>query len=138
MWKDCGRRRSGAVADCMRRARASYHYGIRQIRREEDEIVRRRMAESLCRADGRNFWKEVRKIRHSKASSSGIVDGCHDTSGIAQLFANKYNDLYSSVAYGKCDMDNVLVDIDAMLGREDTSAVDWLLRRMMCCMRSIA
>ena len=60
------------------------------------------------------------------------------TSGIAQLFANKYNDLYSSVAYDKCDMDNVLVDIDAMLGREDTSAVDWLLRRMMCCMRSIA
>ena len=31
MWKDCGHPRSGAVADCMRRARASYHYGIRRI-----------------------------------------------------------------------------------------------------------
>ena len=60
----------------MRRARASYHYGIRRIRNEEDEIVRRRMAESLSGADGRNFRKEVRKIRHSKANSSGIVDGC--------------------------------------------------------------
>jgi len=136
MWKDCGRPRNGAVADCMRRARASYHCGIRRIRREADEIVRRRMAESLSRANGRNFWKEVRKIRHSKANCSGIVDGCHDTSSISQLFANKYKDLYSSVAYDNCDLDNLSVDIDAMLGCEDTSV--GLLVWMMYCMRYLA
>jgi len=127
MWKDCGRPRNGVVADCMRRARASYHYGIRRIRNEEDEIVRRRMAESLSGADGRNFWNEVRKIRHSKANSSGIVDGCHDTSGISQLFSNKYKELYSSVAYDNRDMDDVLVDIDGMLGCEDAPAADCVI-----------
>jgi len=38
-----------------------------------------------------------------------------------------YKDLYSSVAYDNCDMDNVLVDIEAMLGCEDTSAADWVV-----------
>jgi len=70
---------------------------------------------------------EVRKIRHSKANCSGIVDGCHDTSGISQLFANKYKDLYSSVAYDNCDLDNLSVDIDAMLGCEVTSVADWFI-----------
>jgi len=31
------------------------------------------------------------------------------------------------VAYDNCDMDNVLVDIEAMLGCEDTSAPDWVI-----------
>ena len=56
------------------------------------------------------FGKKVRNIRHSKGNSSGIVDGCHNTSGISQLFANKYKDLYSNAAY--CDTDNILVDIN--------------------------
>ena len=51
----------------------------------------------------------------------------YDTNGISQLFTNKYKDLYSSVAYDNCDMDNVLVDIEAMLGCEDMSAPDWVI-----------
>jgi len=78
-------------------------------------------------ADGRNFWKEVKKIRHSKANSSGIVDGCHGTSGISNCFQNKYKELYSSVAYDNHDMDNVLVDTDAMLGCEDAPAADCVI-----------
>ena len=44
IWIDCGRPRGGAVADCMRLTRAAYHYAIRKTKREEDNIVRERIA----------------------------------------------------------------------------------------------
>ena len=36
IWHDCGRPRDGVVAGVMRRARASYHYVLRDIRHRED------------------------------------------------------------------------------------------------------
>jgi len=33
IWVDCGRPRTGQVADCMRRTRAAYHYAIRCIKK---------------------------------------------------------------------------------------------------------
>jgi len=67
----------------------------------------------------------VRKIRHSKANCSGIVDGCHDTSGISQLFANKYKNLYSSVAMIGLTviMDNLSVDIDVPIPKNKNGNV---------------
>ena len=41
IWVDCGRAKTGAVADCMRRTRAVYI--IRQVKKEEDAIVRERI-----------------------------------------------------------------------------------------------
>jgi len=34
LWVNCGRPRSGAVADCMRRTRAAYHYAIRGVKKD--------------------------------------------------------------------------------------------------------
>ena len=45
LWVECERPHNGAVADVMRRTRAAYHYAIRQARRDEDSIVRERLAE---------------------------------------------------------------------------------------------
>jgi hypothetical protein len=39
IWVDCGRPHVGPAADCMRRTRASYHYAIRQVRKDENSIV---------------------------------------------------------------------------------------------------
>ena len=44
---ECGRPHAGSVADCMRRSRTAYHYAIRGIRKNEAEIVRDRIAESM-------------------------------------------------------------------------------------------
>jgi len=38
LWVECGRPRTGTVADCMRRARASYHYAIRQVKKTETRM----------------------------------------------------------------------------------------------------
>ena len=34
MWLDCGRPKSGVVAECMRRSRIAYNYAIRKVRKD--------------------------------------------------------------------------------------------------------
>jgi len=98
-WVDFGRPRNGIVADCMRRTRANYHYGVRQVKRDEDFIVRDRIANALIDDPNRNFWAEVKQMRSNNACTSRIVDGCTDATSIAQWFALKYCTLYSSVPF---------------------------------------
>jgi len=112
LWVECGRSRTGAVADCMRRTRASYHYAIRQVRKDEDNIIRGRVADALINDPGRDFWNEVKKMRNNKAANSRIVDGCTDENSISQVFASKYRDLYTSVPYDKIEMQNIITDVE--------------------------
>ena len=59
-----GRPRSGAVADCMRRSRAAYHYAVRSIKKDEyDEYNIRceRIMNSAAMNDDRSFWAEIKK-----------------------------------------------------------------------------
>ena len=83
MWLDCDRPRSGAVADSMRRTRAAYHYAIRRVKKNEESIVRDRIATSILCNDERNFWAEIKCIRSNKASSSRTIDGLTDVESIA-------------------------------------------------------
>ena len=118
LWMDCGRPRNGAVVDCMRRTRAAYHYAIREVRRDEDAIVRERVADSLLNNPSRNFWDEIKKIRNNKSGYSKIVDGCSDESSISQVFAAKYKNLYSSVPYDSSDLHDIVADVETSISND--------------------
>ena len=120
IWIDCGRPRNGPVADCMRRTRASYHYAIRPVRKNEEQIVRDRIANSLLQDPSRNFWREIRKIRSNKTASCRVIDGHSDKSHIANMFASKYSDLYSSVSYNKRDLQCVIDDVEGNILSDGT------------------
>ncbi len=115
LWVDCGRPRSGAVADCMRRTRAAYHYAIRKVRDDEDHITRDRFATALYEHDDRNFWLEVRRIRSKAHSLSGVIDGKHDEESISDLFTAKYQKLYTSVSYEASEMGSIINDLNVQL-----------------------
>ena len=97
LWNDCGRPRSGVVADCMRRTRLAYHYAIRHVRKQEANMVKEQFAKSIIENRTRDFWSEISRIKNSKAGVCDIVDGVGNSSDIANLFADKYEELYSSV-----------------------------------------
>jgi len=80
------RQRTGVVADIIRKTRAAYHYTIRRVRRDADNIVNERFAEALSNNNGREFWAEVKKIRGNKACVSSVVDGVCTPDGTADLF----------------------------------------------------
>jgi hypothetical protein len=71
----------------------------------------------MIEGDDRNFWAEIKRIRGNKAGTrpSKIVDGLSDVNSIAQLFADKYRDLYSSVSYNKSEMSSLINDINCSL-----------------------
>lgn len=119
MWVNCGRPRSGVVADIMRRTRASYHYAIRMVRRREKEIVNERFAEAVSSSNGRDFWNEVKRIRHSGSGCSNSVDGLTSANEIASFFADKYQDLYTSVPYNASDMSTIGSEIDSSLSASE-------------------
>ena len=64
-----GRPRTGTVADAMRRTRASYHYAIRKVKRNEEHIVSEKVADALLHNKTRDFWSES-----SRSGTSRTVD----------------------------------------------------------------
>ena len=74
-------------------------YAIRPARRDEQSIVKQRVAEALFRDPSRDFGAEIERMRGNQADTNRVVDGCTDHAGISELFADKYKSLYNSVLY---------------------------------------
>ena len=125
LWMDCGKPRTGHVADCMRRTRAAYHYAMRYIKRNADEIIRDRFATALLQNNSRNFWDEVKKIKASKMTCNSTIDGHSDANEIARIFGEKYRDLYTSVAFEKHDMHEIRNFIEQNIDVDES--VDFLI-----------
>jgi hypothetical protein len=51
LWLECGRPKTGAVADCMRRTRAAYHCVIRKVKRDDERLINERIADSMLNND---------------------------------------------------------------------------------------
>ena len=122
LWLDCDRPRSGAVADSMRRTRAAYHYAVRKVKRNEDNIVSEKVANSVLKNDSRDFWSEIKRIRSYRSGWSRTVDDQTDPSSIAKVFAEKYRELYSSVPYDINEMQRIHDDINCLLYSEQMSS----------------
>ena len=75
IWLECGRPKTGVIADIMRRTRASYHYAIRRTKKNEQEIVRQRFAEAVFCNNNRDLWSEMRRINGNRAAPASIIDG---------------------------------------------------------------
>jgi Reverse transcriptase (RNA-dependent DNA polymerase) len=115
IWLDCGRPREGVVASIMRRTRAAYHYSIRHVNKEEYKIRKERIASNLLSNNNRDFWSEIKRMRGQGSSHSNIVDDCNNPGDIATLFADRFQDLYSSVSYDVEDINKLKVDINASI-----------------------
>ena len=61
--------------------------------------------------NNRDFWSEVKWLRSNKMSLSDMVDDFMSPCDIANFFASKYQDLYTSVKFEKAEMNVVRGDI---------------------------
>ena len=102
--------RDGVVAEIMRRTRAQYHYAIRKLKRNAIALRRNAMAESIINNNSRDLWSEIRKVRNTTKTVSTCIDGVTGDINIAELFSNKYNELYNSVRYEQQSLNDLFVD----------------------------
>ena len=115
MWLECGKPKTGVVADVMRKTRASYHYAIRHVRKCEQQIVNDRFAEAIVGNRSRDFWNEVKRMKCSAVQRSGIIDGLSSTQDISDYFMSKYQDLYTSVSYDDSVLCQFRADVNQSL-----------------------
>jgi hypothetical protein len=99
----------------MRRTRTQYHYAIRSVNKNREDIVNERFASTMVTNNDWDFWRETKRLRSSKAGCSNNDDELSSPNDIAQLFAAKYEDMYTSVPYSCNDMDFTRTSINSDL-----------------------
>ena len=65
------------------------------------------MAQSILSDGSRGVWSEVRKIKGEKGKMACSMDGCNDNDDIANIFSDKYMELYNSVTYDTSEMKSI-------------------------------
>jgi hypothetical protein len=96
----------------MRRTRASYHYTIRLVKRNEQHLIRQRFAQAVLNGNNRDLWSEIRRLNSTRSVPPRTIDGQTSSENIAHIFAEKYNHLYNSVSYNARDMEDVRSSIN--------------------------
>ena len=61
-----------------------YHYGIRNVKSNEEDIKKQKFAETLCDNTSRQFWLEVKKIRNKNTLSSLCIDNISGDENLAK------------------------------------------------------
>lgn len=115
LWRELGRPATGTVACIMRSTRAIYHRAIKKVRADESSIRKERLAECVLNNHSRDFWKEIKQLNHVSSSGAVAVDGISDSSSVANMFADKYQNLYNCVPFDKEEMDKILISLNEKL-----------------------
>ena len=108
IWRENNSPEMGAIADVMRFTRNQYHYSVRHVKRNNETIKKQNLAKAISENNSREFWKEVNKTRKNNTPNASSIDNVTSNDGIAQLFANKYNELYNSVRYNNVDLNTII------------------------------
>ena len=115
IWKAQGRPRTGEVAEMHRLSRCKYHQAVRFVKRNADKIKMEKMAEAISKDNSRDLWREVRSIKGANTTVASSVDGLSCSKEIAELFSNKYKQLYNSVSYDAGEMYTLKKKIDSLV-----------------------
>lgn len=107
IWIENNRPKQGHVADIMRRTRAKYHYAVRNVKSKNKQYKKQAMARAISENNSRDLWTEVRKIKRNVSSSPNCMDNVNGNANIAELFADKYHDLFNSVKYEQDKLTNM-------------------------------
>ena len=106
-WDRLSRPRTGNIYEKMKETRKDYHKSIRHCKQNKSLIKSQKMAEALAKSDNRNFWDEVQRLNKSSRTVPSFIDGEGDTVKIANIFHDKFSDVYKSVPYTDKDMSDL-------------------------------
>ena len=122
-WITHGKPSDGIIADNMRKSRREYHYAIRYIKRQESYIRKQNFLNSLL-LDKLDFFKEVKRFKGHKSTSTKSLNGHHTCDEIAESFASEYRDLYNSCNYEHDGLKHLNTSLKRLLIDNDESLND--------------
>ncbi len=119
IWKECDKPRVGVVADIYQKSKRDYHYKCRSLRKNEKQLRKVRMLENVMQNRHRDFWDETKKMNPCKKNNPPHIDGHTEPQAIAQLFADKYENLYNSVPSESENIDEIKSRLDYLIETGD-------------------
>ena len=114
MWLECKKPNAGAVYDCMRHTRRTYHSAIRRTRQIEKDIRKEKVAEHCHEKSAKNFWQCIMRINTSGEYLPSKIDNEVDTQQIAENFGEKYRLLYTKVPTDPMEIETLSNILDSL------------------------
>ena len=115
MWKQCNSPQQGPVADIRRRTRSLYHRAVKDCKRQKKRHESNSMAAALNNSDYKTFWASVKKHSRYSTNIPSTIDDANNATDIANIFADRYSDLYKSVPYDVSKMSSITSRIDNLI-----------------------
>ena len=97
IWKNAGSPLGGQLEEIRKFARYKYHWAIKQVQKEENNIILNKTAQQLSLRSFSDFWKTIKSLRGNDNITSNVVDGEYTDQAIANKFRSIYDQLYNSV-----------------------------------------
>lgn len=96
LWVEAGSPKAGVLYDIKKHTKRQYMYANRRNKRRIDANRKEKMAVSISSNNSRDFFKEFKRYEPKKSCAS-IIDGKTSCKEIADVFADKYRDLFNCV-----------------------------------------
>ena len=118
-WRESGSPTDGPIFALKKLHHRRYKYAIRRARRNENRHVANKMAEKLIQGDGRNFWKDVRKVKGVNKVTATSVNGVTGDSNICNLWKEHYSKLFNCFSKQDFPIGDVSDDESAIVTYEE-------------------
>ena len=96
LWIYIGRPQTGVVATVMRNTRYKYHKAVKDIKKNDLNVRKAKLAEKANESDGRSLWDELKRLNRGVKCATSTLDGHSTNADIVEHLATKYRALFSS------------------------------------------
>ena len=99
LWVENGRPHSGVIFDIRICTRRAYHQAIKTAKRAWQTKEANNVIDAAENNRSFDFWSYIKKAKKQASPVAGVIGGQSNPEDIANMFADKYKELYSSVPY---------------------------------------
>ena len=94
IWISYGKPKDCPLHDTMKRSRNNYHYAVRRLKRNEEEIKNQHLLDHCLKGKSSNLIKEFKKQNQCRPQKTSVIDGQCTDQNIANNFGKIYKNLY--------------------------------------------
>ena len=89
--------KTGVITNIRCSTRCKYHYSIKEAKCLKDIVLVNKLTSEMINNDYFHFWKDIRRLNGKCCKLPCKVENNVGESDIAELFKNKYSELYNCV-----------------------------------------
>ena len=104
LWKENGQPKNGLLAELRRKTRSQYHQAYKMVLRHEGELRLDKIETTFNQGADINAWCSIRHFNSRSTNLPPAIDDVAGAKNIANLFANKFKDLFNIVSYDDAEI----------------------------------